>query len=41
MLKYILALLTSFIIFNAYADNSKKIVENLNKIKNFDFKFCR
>ena len=39
MLKYILALLTSFIIFNAYADNSKKIIENLNKIKNFDFEF--
>tara|TARA_B100001564_G_scaffold325916_1_gene307796 strand:+ start:828 stop:1376 length:549 start_codon:yes stop_codon:yes gene_type:complete len=39
MFKYILALLTSFIIFNAYADNSKKIIENLNKIKNFDFKF--
>ena len=39
MFKYILALLTSFIIFNAYADNSKKIIENLNKIKNFDFEF--
>tara|TARA_B100000900_G_C20387803_1_gene637271 strand:+ start:112 stop:660 length:549 start_codon:yes stop_codon:yes gene_type:complete len=39
MFKYILAILTSFIIFNANANNSEKIIENLMKIRNFDFKF--
>tara|TARA_X000000368_G_C22886934_1_gene647854 strand:- start:81 stop:635 length:555 start_codon:yes stop_codon:yes gene_type:complete len=41
MFKYILALLSSFIIFNSNANsnNSQKIIENLTKIKNFDFKF--
>ena len=39
MLKFILALLTSFIIFNANANNSEKIIENLKNIKNVDFTF--
>ena len=39
MLQYILALLASFIIFNAHANNSEKIIENLKSIKNVDFTF--
>ena len=39
MLQYILTLLASFIIFNAHANNSEKIVENLKSIKNVDFTF--
>ena len=39
MLQYILALLASFIIFNAHANNSEKIIDNLKSIKNIDFTF--
>ena len=39
MLRYILILFFSFLITNVYAENKKRIIENLDKIKNFDFRF--
>ena len=39
MLRYILILFFSFLITNVNAENKKRIIENLDKIKNFDFRF--
>ncbi len=39
MLRYLFTLILSFLIFNAYAENKKKIIENLKNTKNLDFKF--
>ena len=39
MLRLLLIILFTFLIFNTKADNREKIVENLNNTSNFSFKF--
>ena len=39
MVRFVLVLFITFLITNVNAENKEKIIENLNDIKNFDFRF--